>query len=53
MDSFNGFGDSSFLIAFVVGGHFRILLKRRVGVGRCLVWGYVSFGGRLRYYIHA
>ena len=48
MDSFNGLGDSSFLIAFVVGGYFRILLKRRVGVGRCLVWGYVSFGGRLR-----
>jgi len=49
MDSFNGLGDSSFLIAFVVGGHFRVLLKRHVGVGRCLVWGCVSFGGRLRY----
>ena len=44
MDSFNSLGDSSFLIAFVVGGYFRILLKRRVGVGRCLV----SFGGMSR-----
>ena len=50
MDSFNGLGDSSFLIVFMVGGHFRVLLKGRVGVGRCLVWGCVSFGGRLRYH---
>jgi len=50
MNSFNDLGDSSFLIAFVVGRHFRVLLKRRVGVRRCLVWGCVSFGGRLRYH---
>ena len=48
MDSFNSFRDSSFLIAFIVRGYFRILLKRRVGVERYLVWGYVLFGGRLR-----
>ncbi len=34
MDSFNGLGDSGFSIAFVVGGHFCDLLKRRVRVGR-------------------
>ncbi len=37
MDSFDSLRDSSFLIAFIVGGHFRVLLKRRVGVGQCLV----------------
>ena len=48
MDSFNSLRDSIFLIAFIVGGYYRVLLKRRVGVGYCLIWGCVLFGGRLR-----
>ena len=45
MDSFNSLRDSIFLIAFMVRGYYRVLLKRRIGVGRCLIWGCVSFGG--------